>query len=247
MRYSLFFLFIGCTFIAYAQGLGLGWPLPLPFFEFLHLASVGFFVAGAAYLLRAPQILGKRPDGTRHWWAWPILWSYFLFTWAGWSGWAKFQPCKKMSTKGAISPIIPNLWISRRLTDADARAVNILGAAKTIIDLAPEFAEFPTLRAQPHYLSLPILDGTSATQKQLLHAVGHIQKHINTGVLVHCAGGHGRSAMVVAAYLLYINHAATPQEAIHTIKQARHHIKLNKKQLATLHKFYEHLKQSPPT
>ncbi len=241
MRYALLYLFIGCTFIAYAFGLGFGWSLPTPFFELLILASIGFFVAGMAYILQAPQMLGKHPDGTRRWWAWPILWSYFLLNWAGWSGWARFQPCKKMSPKGAISPILPNLWISRRLTDKDARAVGIFESAQCIIDLAPEFVEFPGLRAQPHYLSIPILDGTRATQKQLLRAVHHIQKHINTGVLVHCAGGHGRSVMIVAAYLLYTKQALTPQDAVQIVRKARNNAKLKKHQHNALVKFHEHL------
>ncbi len=244
MHYAVFFLFVGLAFVAYALGLGLGpsWEMPTPIYELLLTASVGFFFAAMAYLCHWPWLLGKRPDGTRHWWAWPILWSYLAFCWAGWSGWAQFQPCKKLATQRAMSQIVPGLWISRSLTDKEAHITGIIDNARCVIDLAPEFVEVPSLRAQPGYLSVPVLDGTRPSLRQLKQIVQHIDKHKGCGVLVHCALGHGRSAMVAAAYLLHSGQASSPKEALQIVKKARHGIKLKKNQLTGLAKFHDTLK-----
>jgi protein-tyrosine phosphatase len=243
MHYALFFVFIATGLAAYALGLGLGWTMPTPIYELLLSASIGFYLAGMAYLFHWPALLGKRPDGTRHWWAWPLMWSYFLFCWAGWSGWAKFKPCKKVSAQHAMTQILPGLWLSRSLSDPEARITGLLDNAKCVIDLAAEFVEPPALRAQPGYLSLPVLEGTRPSIRQLRKTVEHMDKYKSSGILVHGAVGQNRAALVVAAYLLYAGHAATPKDAFQIVKKARKSTKLKKNQLAGLTKFHQSLKK----
>src|SRR5436190_940901 len=53
-------------------------------------------------------------------------------------------------------------------------------------------------------------------------------------MVVHCAQGHGRSAMVMAALLVRRSLAATPEEAVRRVKQARPGARLNRWQWTKL-------------
>lgn len=53
-------------------------------------------------------------------------------------------------------------------------------------------------------------------------------------MLVHCAQGHGRSAVVVAAWLLLKGRAQDPEEALIQIKAARPGVRLHEEHLALL-------------
>jgi atypical dual specificity phosphatase len=57
-------------------------------------------------------------------------------------------------------------------------------------------------------------------------------------VYVHCKAGKGRSATVVACYLLK-EYGMQPQEAIDFLRSKRPQVKINKAQMATINLFYK--------
>lgn len=61
---------------------------------------------------------------------------------------------------------------------------------------------------------LPVDDLTAPTPRQFEHALAFLDEHLTrgTGVVVHCLVGQGRTATVLAAYL--IRGGASPDEAI---------------------------------
>ncbi len=70
-------------------------------------------------------------------------------------------------------------------------------------------------------LHIPIDDQTAPTQAELLIALDFIdQQHIaGRGVLVHCRVGEGRTATILAAYL--IRQGATSQQAVSRMRAIR--------------------------
>jgi atypical dual specificity phosphatase len=77
---------------------------------------------------------------------------------------------------------------------------------RAVVDLRAE-READKARYQQHdidYLQIKVLDVTVPTPEQLDEGVEFIRQHVgqNHKVLVHCAKGRGRSATMLAAYLM---------------------------------------------
>ena len=116
--------------------------------------------------------------------------------------------------------VVPGVWIGRRLNDREAAMAVRLGVT-AVLDLTGECSEAsPFLRLA--YLNLQVLDLTAPTPAQLRTGADFISAHRDTGaVYVHCKIGYSRSAAVVGAWLLDAGLAATPEEAIASIRAAR--------------------------
>ena len=70
-----------------------------------------------------------------------------------------------------------------------------------VVDLTAEFPEPRGVRTGRTYVSLPTLDATAPDESALRRVVEQVAAWPGTAY-VHCAAGHGRSAMLVAAVLL---------------------------------------------
>jgi hypothetical protein len=83
-----------------------------------------------------------------------------------------------------------------------------------------------------------VLDTHAPMLEQLKEGAGFIEERTKDGaVYVHCALGHGRSALFVAAYLIQTGSARTADEAVQQVKAKRANIELSGKQLALLRQF----------
>jgi len=112
------------------------------------------------------------------------------------------------------------VWIGARPSEAEARDVVALGVT-AVLDLTAEFEE-PAAFARTDYRCLPVLDLTAPTRAQLEEAVAFIDRTATRGVVyVHCKAGYSRSAVVVGAWLLSSGRAATVDEALGILRQAR--------------------------
>ncbi|MEJ7806061.1 MAG: dual specificity protein phosphatase family protein, partial [Telluria sp.] len=71
-------------------------------------------------------------------------------------------------------------------------------------------------------VSIPMLDLVPPSAQQLADAVDALESLRAHGpVLVHCALGYARSALVVSSWLLKHAPAATPQAALSMVREAR--------------------------
>ena len=209
MKYAL-------AFAALAAGLGalvLSAASP-PGRALLTAGAVAATGLAAAYALRKPQLLGKRPDGRMSALAWLVFWPYlavsFLSLWV----------YRRVSREDPISEIAPGLYLGCRLFLSDRAAFEERAIGATL-DLTAELSEVRYARGGA-YLNIPLLDTLPPTRDQLAHAAEWISRHLSRGgVLVHCALGHGRSAGVVAAHLLSAGRATSAPEALALLKERR--------------------------
>jgi protein-tyrosine phosphatase len=91
-----------------------------------------------------------------------------------------------------------------------------------------------------NYLCLSTLDHTAPSKNQLKQAIIFIKNHIiERPVFVHCALGHGRSATVVAAWLMEQNKAQVVEEVVKQIKTIRPGVELDAAQISILNELFK--------
>ncbi len=103
--------------------------------------------------------------------------------------------------------------------------------------------EFPSVVTVPGVatISIPILDGCPPTRRQFRETVERVERWREEGrvVLIHCAQGHGRSAIVSAAILNGLGLARDADEALTRIRAARPRANPSPAQIAALRAFLE--------
>jgi hypothetical protein len=226
MAYGLVFTVLAAT-AALTALLAPEWLLRAPGFA----AALSFLLVAGAYFGVGPRLLFKRTDGRRFAWAWFVHWPYFGLTALS------YRLALVLSREMAYVRVAPNVFLGRRLTTREARWALAEGWV-AVLDLAAEMPEPRPLRELTHYRSLPVLDATALSLEQLRAAVGWVQARAATGaVYVHCAMGHGRSALVVAAYLLAAGLAADSKAALKQLRELRPGVRLNRAQRKVLEAF----------
>jgi protein-tyrosine phosphatase len=211
MKYAFVFALLGVYLIVLAIVLGgVGFLLLWP--------GISFLVLAAAYAGSGPGLYGKRQDGRMAWWAVLLLLPYLLMTWASW------HVQRLLSREPCCNEVAPGLWIGRR-----AFARELPGEVNLIVDLTVEFPEPRGVRAGRSYLCLPILDAFVPAERPLRELVERVAAWPGT-VYIHCALGHGRSAMVAAAVILKRKLAADVKQAEALIRQVRPAVRLKPSQ-----------------
>ncbi|WP_199798302.1 phosphatase PAP2 family protein [Hymenobacter lapidiphilus] len=205
---------------------------------------------GAALLLATAAALGN--------WGWLLLWPAgalllvsLAYAGLGASVFQKHNGRQSFAARLLLAPYRLGAWISSRLfTRQQAPAAEVLPglwlgrapgradwpepAYGAVLDLTAEFNLNPKARARPHQ-SVPLLDLVLPSSEELQHAVEALYTlWPHQPVLVHCALGYSRSALVVAAWLLATGRAATPAEAVAQLRVARPQVHLTERHLAVL-------------
>ncbi len=144
--------------------------------------------------------------------------------------------------------VVPGLFIGRAPGPADWPAPGVAA----LLDLT---AEFNTSARGLPYASVPMLDLVVPSLAQLQQAIAALQslqqqlaqtgQAAPRGMLIHCALGYSRSALVAAAWLLQTGHCATPAQAVACVRMARPRIVLPPASLALLDLFHQHLATAP--
>jgi hypothetical protein len=196
-------------------------------------AALSFGLVAVAYFGAGPRLLFKRAAGRRHPAAWLIHWPYFSLTALS------YRLAIVFARESAYAEVAPNVFLGRRLTASEGKCAEIEGWV-AVLDLAAELPESRPLRELANYRSLPILDATAPNLEQLRDAVEWLKQHAASGpVYVHCALGHGRSATVVAAYLIAVGLAPDPKAAVKHLRELRPGVRLNRAQRRALNRFAE--------
>lgn len=150
--------------------------------------AVSLACVALVYKSGSPWGFGKRVDGSLPVTSWCLLAPYLCAAFLNSRWWTRTAP--------GASRIADGVWVGRFPTTAELRRTG----AGAVLDLT---AELPRLALAPAYRCLPVLDLTVPTQDDLRAAVSIIEAwHIQRStVLIHCALGYSRSALVAAAWL----------------------------------------------
>lgn len=206
---------------------------------------LNFFMMGLSYAAGSVALWGKRSDGTR------ALWSrVVLIPMGAMLTFARVLE-STFSREDPYHQIRPNLWLGRRPTRREA--ADWADAFEVVIDATCEFTEPIPLRREG-YLVLPTLDATAVSMNDLDQAMALIEQSKNVGssgshgaqrVLVHCASGHGRSAMIVAAWLMDSGASETVEDAVALLQSIRSGVGLNSGQRDALARWFVQSGTSP--
>lgn len=145
-----------------------------------------FIAVGVAYLCNLRGIFGKRPDGTLGAPHVLALLPFLALTWTTW------HVSRRLSREPPVSVLSPRLRLARRLLPHELPA-----DVDLVVDLT---AEFTARIRPPRYLNLRILDGGLPDPAELRRVLDALPTTGTT--LVHCAQGHGRTAMFSACLLV---------------------------------------------
>lgn len=202
--------------LAFGTGLAMlafhGWP----WWGFLLWPAWNALVLSMLYAFNLPRGLGKRSRGRLPWTAWLVHAPFFVFRHA-----VAFLQVR-MFPEPACQEVAPGLWIARRLRPDEIPA-EIPRAFRSIVDLTAEFAEPRGIAAEPGWVSIPILDAgvPDATALAKLKRLAAAWEAAPGPVLIHCAQGHGRSAMVAAWLLVRTKRVPSVADALAQIEAVR--------------------------
>lgn len=169
--------------------------------------GVNLLLLGVAYVRGDARVFGKRPDGTLASWRVLLFLPWLLFTWAVWHG------CRLLP-EPAVQQINDKLSIGRRLL-----AHEFPDGIDVVLDLTAEFQEPGAVRHRTRYLSLPILDAGAPPSTALAAAIQSLRP--DEHVFIHCAQGHGRTAMAAIALLMHRGETATIADGLGLLKAVR--------------------------
>jgi protein-tyrosine phosphatase len=213
--YALVFAALGAYLLAMAATIGgYGWLAVWP--------TVSMFIVAAAYAGVGPRVFGKRPNGTLAWWSFVINLPFLLFAWSVW------HLQRLLTREPSCHEVAPGLWLGRRPLPHELPT-----GITTVVDLTAEFFEPRRVRDGRTFECLPTLDACLPSEADAVRLVRRIAA--DTGIVyVHCAQGHGRSGIVVAAVLLVRGLADDPAKAVAAVRAVRPGVHLRKAQRVAL-------------
>ncbi|MCC6647871.1 MAG: dual specificity protein phosphatase family protein [Polyangiaceae bacterium] len=170
----------------------------------------------AAYAANEPRVFGKRRDGRVPLTTWLLFAPYLAL--AELTVWAM----SRLGREPDWDEIVPGLFLGRR-------ASRLPDGVTAVVDLTAELGRIP---GDAEYLPIPTLDGAAPRQASVLELVRYLDAH--RVVAIHCAAGHGRSAMVMAALLVARGHAADAAHAEALMRDRRPGVRMSGDQRATL-------------
>ncbi|MGO4326615.1 phosphatase PAP2/dual specificity phosphatase family protein [Cupriavidus sp. 2TAF22] len=179
----------------------------------------------AIYRRGLPALFQKGPDGSMPMAARWVLAPYQLGAFANSRWWTRGRP--------QASEIVPGIWVGRF---PDAGGLRRLGA-QAVLDLT---AELPRLApAGIPYRCVPVLDLTVPPPAQLDEAVAILEAWHGERrtVLVCCALGYSRSALVAAAWLAARTGARAVDEPLALLRKGRPQVVLRADSVAALADF----------
>lgn len=184
--------------------------------------SSNLAIVATGYAGLGPRVFGKREDGTLGPLTMFVLAPYLLLTWTVW------HASRLLRREVPFNRLVGDVTIGRRLLPRE-----LPSGIDAVVDLTAEFREPHGVRTGRTYQSFPILDGSAPQPAALEHMAREVSA-LPGEVYVHCAEGHGRTALVAAAILLVRGKAATSDEAVQLVLESRAKAHMNRQQRQAL-------------
>ena len=198
-------------------------------------SAIAFLGVALAYAWLGPRTFLKRSDGRLS------VFSHLLFGPYQLANHAVLVVSGLLGGEPRFSEVVECVYVGRRLHFWDTAAVRQLGLV-AVLDLTCEISEHYWVRKVPGYRLFRLLDRLAPTVSELDELARWIAQQRESGpVYVHCALGHGRSVLCVAAWLLLAGHASTPDEAVQKIQSVRPRAHLSRPQRECLEEFAKRL------
>lgn len=223
VRYGALLGLVSFGFLAEAALLGAA-PATLPLVLVLVWAAIATQAVAAAYITAEPRLFGKTRDGRL-----PPLRAFALLPYLV-GAWAiRDLLVLSRSREAPWHEVGPGIFLGRYVK----RATDLPPGITCVVDLTCEMARIPGLAPDVEYIAAPALDGTVPAPAELSALVARLAD--TPGALyVHCAAGHGRSAVVCAALLVARGHAKDADEAARQLRAVRPLVSMNADQLGAL-------------
>jgi diacylglycerol kinase family enzyme len=191
--------------------------------------AFSFLIVSIAYFVNAPGVFRKRSNGRIPFCIKLVFIPFLIITHA------YNKIARNLDKVPSIQQVGDKLYIGDRVTPGDASFL-FEKRIKAVLDVTAEFEslDWETSFEDISYLNIPVLDHAVPREEELLRAIIWIknQQVYNGPVLVNCALGRGRSALVVAAFLLSQTkkNDAQPSDILEHLKALRKTVRLNKRQ-----------------
>jgi len=188
--------------------------------------AAGTGLVALAYFTAQPKLLGKRPSGRLTWWAAILYLPLLAISLTVW------QLIQLFMGENASDEVTPGIHVGRW-----PRIEELPAGAQAVVDLTAEFPARPGVRAHPGYVNHPILDTTSPSPA-VIESIVRPLVDVPGPILVHCAVGHGRSAMIAAALGLARGDFDDPEQAVAALQRARPRVHLRPVQAQRLREWF---------
>lgn len=221
MRIGIFFLLLSSLCV----GVGvIGILSGAPWLSYvLAWPALAFLLVSLAYGKLGARVLAKREDGTLPILIVLLLLPYFALTWGIWR-------LIRLGREPCYDRVAPGIYLGRRPIGQE-----LPDDVKLVVDLTAEFPRPPGIRAGCEYLCLPTLDGFIPSEDQGRRLVDKLAAHPGP-LYIHCAQGHGRSAVIAGALLVRKGLAVDGVDAERRMKAARPGVSLSASQRTLLQK-----------
>lgn len=187
-----------------------GWWVLLLWFAF------SLFAYASAYSGRTGEIFWKR-DGRLPFVSKLLHLPFLLYSHAVW------QIYVLLSREHPFDRVADDIIVGRRL-----RARELPSEFVNVVDLTAEMEDPAEIREMTNYIALPILDAHVPTKSELHAAIAKLKPG---PTYIHCAQGHGRTALFTIALLAERGMIHSVEEGLEFVKKARPGIGLNKTQI----------------
>jgi protein-tyrosine phosphatase len=207
------FLVLGASAVLIAVLMGGGAAVAPAWF------ALSYGSVGVAYLGRPILVFGKDRVTGRIPFRRKVLLFPYLVTTAG-----LWHVLRLLGRERPYARMAPGLYVGRRLLSREYPA-----GIRTVVDLTFELDARRPLDPGVSYENIPVLDGACLSPTEL-RDVGARVATLRQPIYLHCAQGHGRTAMVAASVLLALGLAESGERALEDILAARPGARTNRAQ-----------------
>lgn len=140
-----------------------------------------------------------------------------------------------MMSISKMDHIIDNLYLSGSIDNYDDLVYNCINMViNTRSEQHDDICELTKRNISYYYI--PIGDYGAPRMDQIQQFLDLVEKNKDKTILVHCAVGRGRSAMLVGCYL--VKNGMTPKDAVKYIQNLRPEVLLTDIQFEKLKRYY---------